>query len=692
MILSRQKTIALFDKTILVFIIIFLLSLTNSIFINQIGYYGALLLIIIRSLISKEIPFKITGLEIPLLLFIAAEIISTVLSADSAASFNNLLKRVLLLPIIYVAAFAASDMKKVKMFVMIYLGASLISIGIYLVKSIEYFLQNLYQIEQSGPSLFQYPITASEIISFTVVFLFAFLINEKRDWKINLSILLMFLISSAALLATYKRTGWLGAAAGIFIIILIKRNWFLLLPAIAGVLLLVLIEKNKSEVHIFSIDAGKISALITVETNGRANSILAEGNTLWISDYENGLVKYSGNELKSLVQFPSPIIDLIKFCDDKYIAHLIDTRFMILTKSSSNNFFIDDEFASPGFTTSYSFANDNLYVLDRDSGLTIFTNLAERRGIKKYPSLNGFDRLTVNDSLIVLSSYNKIELFSLYNGLPFNKLTEAQTKGKINSVILNNDTLIVSEDNVLKFYKIDRNELITISEAKNFFPVHSAFFHEEKIYMCDFNGNILEVKNILKDSIDVHLVYKLNFLPSKLRVYENKLYATYIKRSRIASIFDPYIPSNYTRLALWKAGWKMFKSSPLFGVGDIDLAGLYKQYKNYYDKEIQGHLHNNFIHLLATIGLFGFAAVMYLFIKIILMFTNIYKKNKMIPFASSYSLGAIGCFVSFLVAGLTEWNFGDHEIITLVWFIVGLNIAVNRLVNSDKTDDVSVNM
>lgn len=45
----------------------------------------------------------------------------------------------------------------------------------------------------------------------------------------------------------------------------------------------------------------------------------------------------------------------------------------------------------------------------------------------------------------------------------------------------------------------------------------------------------------------------------------------------------------------------------------------------------------------------------------------------------SVSLGALGVFVGFLVAGLFEWNFGDHEIMTLVWATVGLSLASGRL-------------
>jgi DNA helicase HerA-like ATPase len=44
----------------------------------------------------------------------------------------------------------------------------------------------------------------------------------------------------------------------------------------------------------------------------------------------------------------------------------------------------------------------------------------------------------------------------------------------------------------------------------------------------------------------------------------------------------------------------------------------------------------------------------------------------------AYILGFTGVFTSFLVAGLTEWNFGDHEIITLIWFHLGLMFAMYK--------------
>ena len=157
------------------------------------------------------------------------------------------------------------------------------------------------------------------------------------------------------------------------------------------------------------------------------------------------------------------------------------------------------------------------------------------------------------------------------------------------------------------------------------------------------------------------------------------MFFTLVKRSRLLSLYDPYLPSNFNRVAFWEAGLKMFKDHPLFGVGDIDLAVLYRHYKHNYDKEIQGHLHNNFIHILATLGLFGLFAVCFLFFKYLQISFRIYKKRIFTPIVSSFALGVLGSFCAFLVSGLTELNFWDHEIATLVYFIFGLNIAFYKL-------------
>jgi len=78
---------------------------------------------------------------------------------------------------------------------------------------------------------------------------------------------------------------------------------------------------------------------------------------------------------------------------------------------------------------------------------------------------------------------------------------------------------------------------------------------------------------------------------------------------------------------------------------------------------------------LVTLGILGFIATMFLLLKILIIHVKNYYKLKGEPFAESYALGSAGSFAAFLVSGLTEWNFGDHEIITMIWFMLALCIA-----------------
>ncbi|MEK6552551.1 MAG: hypothetical protein AABZ54_03785, partial [Bacteroidota bacterium] len=269
---KKNKMISIIDKLIYFFSIVFLLSLTNSIFVNQIGYYFTLIFIVVRFYLTRENPFYKTGLEYAFIFYIAAEILSTVFSIDPAHSFHNLLKRFFLIPIIYTFVYSAKDFESTKRFVLVYLGAALATMLVYLGLSYNYFINNFYQLYESGPATFQYPITSSELMSFSLVFLFAFLIREKMSNKYRLIVLFLFIINLLALLATYKRTGWMGAAAGILFVIILGRKWILLVPVLLLLMASAFIEKNISEVHIYDYNLNELVPKLEMSTEGRAYS------------------------------------------------------------------------------------------------------------------------------------------------------------------------------------------------------------------------------------------------------------------------------------------------------------------------------------------------------------------------------------------------------------------------------------
>lgn len=670
------------DKAIFVFILIFLLSLSNSIFINQIGYYGALFLFLVRWVVVQDNPFSKSGLELPFILFILAEIISTLLSDNQSHAFNNLLKRILLLPIVYVIIASVKNVKRGTLYFSVYIGATLITVLIYLYFALHHYIDDLYGITQSGPSIFQYPITASEIISFTVIFLFAFLVNEKSNLKMKLLFGAGFILSSLALISTYKRTGWMGAAFGIIVILLIRKQYKTI---IAGVLLLmavIFIEEDISRIDVYSIMNNSVKFEKSIDTDGKAYNVFKDGTGMVVSDYQNGIIIYEDSEIKYKLETPAPVISLDHWTGSLYFAQLVDTR--ILTFNKSQDRLIQyDEFVPPGLTTDVKAVNNNLFILAQDSGLTVYTNPENNSEFLRYPIYNKFTNVFADSQFVCLSSADSgFRIISHSDGL-LSEGTLVHDNTKLTFIFYENGFLYYSSENDLKVLQINSAEIKFLNPLKSIGNIVRAFAFENKIGFVSAGG-LLTITETGENDLKILWQDNIGHTPNSVSVYDNKLYSTYVKPSRLLSIFDIYNQSNMSRFAFWNAGFKIWKDYPIFGVGDIDLAEYYKQYKNPYDKEIQGHMHNNFIHILVTLGAFGLIAVCFIFYKIISIELKIIREVKHTEFVSSYALGAFGTFCGFLFSGLTELNFWDHEITTLIWFIFGLNVALYNSVKPIK--------
>jgi O-antigen ligase len=158
------------------------------------------------------------------------------------------------------------------------------------------------------------------------------------------------------------------------------------------------------------------------------------------------------------------------------------------------------------------------------------------------------------------------------------------------------------------------------------------------------------------------------------------LFAPARQVQRAESIVNLSDPTNHSRLVMWTTGLKIFADHPLLGVGDSDVAGVYANYKSPDDEEGGGHLHNNYIMLLVTLGFTGLSIVVTMFIKILTVEYRVFIRSKADWLAGSIALGAFSAFIGFLVNGFFEWNFGDHEIMAFIWFTVGLAIAAERTI------------
>jgi len=144
-------------------------------------------------------------------------------------------------------------------------------------------------------------------------------------------------------------------------------------------------------------------------------------------------------------------------------------------------------------------------------------------------------------------------------------------------------------------------------------------------------------------------------------------------RARLWSTFDLASPWNEQRQYMWQAGWRMFRDHPLTGVGLQDLRALYQQYRPPAATEAAGHLHSVPVHVAATMGIAGLAALIVLLVSLARTAArDLRSRLRAGGLDGALALGALGALTAFAVAGLFEWNLGDEEVLHPLYALVGL--------------------
>ena len=180
--------------------------------------------------------------------------------------------------------------------------------------------------------------------------------------------------------------------------------------------------------------------------------------------------------------------------------------------------------------------------------------------------------------------------------------------------------------------------------------------------------------------------YKKLLIPLVILFLLVLLFAPPYVESRLRSIVDLNHPENLSRIMLWTAGLRIFVHNPLVGVGDIDLHDLLVQYANPGSVITWGHVHNILLQVLVTLGALGFIAVVSMFVKIFLTEWKIYRVTREDWFSGSCVLGALAVFVGLQVNGLTEWSFGDQEVVIMFWTTLGIALGISSLTETRAED------
>jgi hypothetical protein len=155
-----------------------------------------------------------------------------------------------------------------------------------------------------------------------------------------------------------------------------------------------------------------------------------------------------------------------------------------------------------------------------------------------------------------------------------------------------------------------------------------------------------------------------------------------LQQKRSIRFFDKSDQSTSWREMVWKEGFELLVSKPrhlVFGVGMDSIKSHWREW-GLFDNGRQpiGHMHSNLLQIALERGLPALIVWLILLGVYVRMLWRIQRRVPIEDIARGLSLGALGGTIGFFTSGLVHYNWGDSEVVTVFYFIMGLCLVVER--------------
>jgi len=150
-------------------------------------------------------------------------------------------------------------------------------------------------------------------------------------------------------------------------------------------------------------------------------------------------------------------------------------------------------------------------------------------------------------------------------------------------------------------------------------------------------------------------------------------------------------PGTQFRLMMWQDGLRLVTQHPLFGVGMETIRTHWMQWHirafSYFHDE--SHFHNDLVQIAVERGLATLAAWLWFAVAyVVLLLRVIRKARKRSRFAAGVATGALAGFAAFQFTALVHYNLGIESVSMVLYFYVGLAIALDRMLETPGAIDV----
>jgi len=165
-----------------------------------------------------------------------------------------------------------------------------------------------------------------------------------------------------------------------------------------------------------------------------------------------------------------------------------------------------------------------------------------------------------------------------------------------------------------------------------------------------------------------------------------------LQQKRGISFIDKADQSTSWRQTVWEEGFALLISKPrhlVVGVGVDSIKGHWREW-GLFDNGRQpiGHMHSNLLQIALERGVPALIVWLMLLGIYVRMLWRMARREAIEDFPRGLAIGALGGAIGFFTSGLVHYNWGDSEVVTVFYFIMGLCLVVER--TNQRTTDSSI--
>ena len=166
----------------------------------------------------------------------------------------------------------------------------------------------------------------------------------------------------------------------------------------------------------------------------------------------------------------------------------------------------------------------------------------------------------------------------------------------------------------------------------------------------------------------------------------------WIQHTRGLHWVDVRDPGTQYRLLMWKDGARLALQHPLFGVGMDSVQNHWPEWNLEGFAKFQQfwNFHSDLVQLAAERGFLTLAAWLWFVVAYLIYLLRLLPRlRQRTRFGFAVATGIFTGFVAFLLTSLVESSLGDDTLVMLLFFGVGVAIAMERMLTTRRAIDVA---